>query len=105
VCNREHIAAAFQELQDHICSALEQLDGGASFQEDLWQRTEGGGGRTRVLSHGQLIEKGGVNFSEVHGPVTELMRKQLQLDGDEFYATGVSIVLHPRPFSSLFSFP
>jgi len=95
VCNREHIAAAFQELQDHICSALEQLDGGASFQEDLWQRTEGGGGRTRVLSHGQLIEKGGVNFSEVHGPVTELMRKQLQLDGDEFYATGVSIVLHP----------
>jgi len=96
VCNKEQISQAFQSLQDHICEALEVLDAGQKFQEDKWQRAEGGGGRTRILAHGNLIEKGGVNFSEVHGPVTDLMRKQLQLDGDEFYATGVSIVLHPH---------
>lgn len=96
MCNKEQISQAFQSLQDHICEALEVLDAGQKFQEDKWQRAEGGGGRTRILAHGNLIEKGGVNFSEVHGPVTDLMRKQLQLDGDEFYATGVSIVLHPH---------
>ena len=96
MCNKEQISQAFQSLQDHICEALEVLDAGRKFLEDKWQRAEGGGGRTRILSHGNLIEKGGVNFSEVHGPVTDLMRKQLQLDGDEFYATGVSIVLHPH---------
>jgi coproporphyrinogen III oxidase len=96
VCNKERISQAFQSLQDHICEALEVLDAGQTFQEDKWQRAEGGGGRTRILAHGNLIEKGGVNFSEVYGPVTDMMRKQLQLDGDEFYATGVSIVLHPH---------
>ncbi len=96
MCNREDIATEFKVLQDHICSQLEQLDGHAKFHEDLWLRQEGGGGRTRILSHGDLIEKGGVNFSEVHGPVTEAMRKQLHLDGEEFYACGVSIVLHPK---------
>lgn len=96
MCNKERISQAFQSLQDHICEALDVLDAGRKFQEDKWQRAEGGGGRTRILSHGNLIEKGGVNFSEVHGPVTDLMRKQLNLDGDEFYATGVSIVLHPH---------
>ena len=96
MCNKETIASAFKSLQDHICNALGQLDGKGKFHEDLWSREEGGGGRTRILSHGALIEKGGVNFSEVHGTVSDLMRKQLQLDGDEFYATGVSIVLHPE---------
>jgi coproporphyrinogen III oxidase len=96
VCNKELICAEFKALQDHICAALEALDGGQKFHEDNWKREEGGGGRTRILSHGNLIEKGGVNFSEVHGPVSDLMRKQLNLDGDEFYATGVSIVLHPH---------
>lgn len=96
MCNKERISQAFQSLQDHICEALEVLDAGQTFQEDKWQRAEGGGGRTRILAHGNLIEKGGVNFSEVYGPVTDMMRKQLQLDGDEFYATGVSIVLHPH---------
>lgn len=94
--NKLEIVSEFKLLQDYICSELEQLDGGANFQEDLWQRAEGGGGRTRILSHGALIEKGGVNFSEVYGPVTDLMKKQLQLDGKSFYATGVSIVLHPH---------
>jgi len=95
VCNKELVVASFKSLQDQICSELEHLDGSGKFQEDLWERAEGGGGRTRILSHGALIEKGGVNFSEVYGIVTELMRRQLHLDGDSFYATGVSIVLHP----------
>lgn len=93
--NKEKVVAEFKILQDFICERLENLDGKARFVEDLWQRNEGGGGRTRVISHGDLLEKGGVNFSEVHGPVTEAMRKQLNLDGAEFFATGVSIVLHP----------
>jgi coproporphyrinogen III oxidase len=96
VFNKQQVVSEFKSLQDFICAELEQLDGQARFVEDLWQRNEGGGGRTRVISHGDLFEKGGVNFSEVHGPVTEPMRKQLNLDGASFFATGVSIVLHPR---------
>lgn len=93
------IAEEYKRIQDEICKGLEHLDGVASFEEDLWDREEGGGGRTRVLSNGNLIEKGGVNFSAVHGPVSEAMNKQLGLSGNEFYATGVSIVLHPHnPF-------
>jgi coproporphyrinogen III oxidase len=97
--NKEEIAATFQTIQDEICTGLELLDGKGLFIEDKWIRAEGGGGRTRVLSEGNLIEKGGVNFSAVHGPVSEAMNKQLGLNGNEFYATGVSIVLHPNnPF-------
>jgi coproporphyrinogen III oxidase len=96
--SKEHIAAEYRLIQDEICRGLEQLDGQGKFQEDNWQREEGGGGRTRILS-GALIEKGGVNFSEVYGPVNEAMNKQLGLNGNSFYATGVSIVLHPHnPF-------
>ena len=93
---KESIAERFKELQDFICAELEQLDGKEKFSEDLWQREEGGGGRTRTIVNGQIIEKGGVAFSAVHGPVSEVMKKQLQLDGNEFFATGVSIVLHPH---------
>jgi len=93
------IAEEFKRIQDEICQGIEKLDGKSSFEEDLWKREEGGGGRTRVLSNGDLIEKGGVNFSAVHGPVSEAMNKQLGLNGNEFFATGVSIVLHPiNPF-------
>ena len=89
----------YKDLQDYICQELEGLDGKSIFKEDLWDRNEGGGGRSRVLSDGGIIDKGGVNFSAVHGPVSEIMNKQLGLNGDEFLATGVSIVLHPKnPF-------
>ncbi|PKR80504.1 oxygen-dependent coproporphyrinogen oxidase [Brumimicrobium salinarum] len=89
----------FKKVQDYICNALEQLDGKSKFHEDNWNREEGGGGRTRVLTDGNIIEKGGVNFSAVHGPVSTVMNKQLGLDGNEFLATGVSIVIHPHnPF-------
>lgn len=99
---KNKITDELKATQDYICNYLERLDGAALFQEDLWEREEGGGGRTRVISHGNIFEKGGVNFSEVYGPVTDLMRSQLKMNGSEFYATGVSIVLHPHnPFAPI----
>lgn len=94
--NKEHIAAEMRALQSYICSQLEEMDGGAVFHEDAWNRTEGGGGFTRTIKNGSVLEKGGVAFSAVHGPVNDVMRNQLKLDGDSFFATGVSIVLHPH---------
>jgi len=85
------------DLQDRICAALEEADGGATFQEDRWERPEGGGGRTRILQNGAGIEKGGVLFSAVHGPASEATLRQMnQTEPVDFYATGVSIVLHPH---------
>ena len=93
--NKEQIAAYFQSLQDQICNALEEADGEGKFHQDLWQREAGGGGRTRIIQ-GKHIEKGGVNWSAVHGPMPEKIASALKLDGGEFFASGVSIVLHPK---------
>ena len=82
-------------LQDDICASLEILDGEGEFQEDLWQRDGGGGGRSRSIS-GRRIEKGGVNFSAVEGILPDKIKSKLQLDNGDFFATGVSIVLHPH---------
>lgn len=88
-----------QTLQDEICLGLEKIDGKAKFIEDLWERPEGGGGRTRVISGGNIFEKGGVNTSVVHGPVTTAMEKQLGINGAFWFASGLSLVLHPEnPF-------
>lgn len=93
---KEDIADWFRGLQDRICADLEVLDGQGKFQEDAWQRETGGGGRSRVIE-GAVIEKGGVNFSAVHGPMPEKIGQALGLpSAAEFFATGVSIVLHPR---------
>lgn len=93
---KEQIADWFKGLQDRICADLEALDGSGKFQEDAWQREAGGGGRSRVIE-GSVIEKGGVNFSAVHGPLPEKIAQALkQPAGAAFFATGVSIVLHPR---------
>lgn len=85
-------------LQDEICNALEALDGQATFMEDAWQREQGGGGRTRVISNGAVFEKGGVNFSHVHGdklpPSASASRPELA--GRSFEAMGVSLVIHPH---------
>lgn len=94
--SKEAIADWFMSLQDKICHALEDADGGAKFIEDPWERNEGGGGRSRVLTHGAVIEKGGVNFSAVHGPTPPRILQALQLSEANFYATGVSIVIHPH---------
>jgi coproporphyrinogen III oxidase len=88
----------FHSLQDSICLGLDNADGKGQFKEDLWDRLEGGGGRTRTFSNGNVIEKGGVNFSAVHGPCPEFLRKEAGLkesEQAEFYATGVSLVIHP----------
>ncbi|GAA4409114.1 oxygen-dependent coproporphyrinogen oxidase [Nibrella viscosa] len=87
----------FQSLQDRICQALAEADGRGDFREDLWERPGGGGGRSRVIQDGAVIEKGGVMFSAVHGEASEATLRQLNLTvSAEFFATGVSIVLHPR---------
>jgi coproporphyrinogen III oxidase len=92
--DRNSISGRFKKLQDHICGEIEKLDG-QSFREDSWTRANGGGGRTRIIQ-GDIIEKGGVNFSEVYGEVTPMMRKNTEINADEFFASGVSIVLHPN---------
>ena len=94
---KEHIEQWFKNLQDKICRTLEVADGEGIFHEDKWERSGGGGGRSRVIE-GKLIEKGGVNFSAVHGELPVKLATGLGLGTEKatFYATGVSIVLHPR---------
>jgi coproporphyrinogen III oxidase len=96
---KEQITEWFKSLQDSICIALEYEDGKGKFEEDNWLREEGGGGRTRILQSGNVIEKGGVNFSAVHGDVPDFLIKENSVSNSEkntFYATGVSIVIHPH---------
>jgi coproporphyrinogen III oxidase len=97
------IAEEFNEyildLQNRICNALEAADGKAKFIEDAWIREEGGGGKTRVIQNGNVFEKGGVNTSLVYGKVTNLMRSQLNITGEKWFACGLSLVMHPvNPF-------
>lgn len=106
--NKENITAWLKTLQDNICSALEKADGEGKFIEENWTRTEGGGGRSRVIKNGNVIEKGGVMFSAVHGKTPVFLLKETEHskvsslgggkegEGGRFYATGVSIVLHPK---------
>ena len=83
--DRQKIASSFREVQEFICSKLEKIDGKSIFESDEWSRSEGGGGRTNTIKDGNIIEKGGVAFSEVFGPVSEQMSKQLNLDGSSFF--------------------
>lgn len=84
------------ELQDAITSKLEAIDGKAMFQEDIWKRPEGGGGRTRVIENGNVFEKGGVNISGVHGKLPESMQNYFGVKDANFFACGLSLVLHPK---------
>lgn len=95
------VSAYLTDLQDRLCQAFEASDGRARFHQDAWDRPEGGGGRTRVIENGQVFEKGGVNFSHVHGqalpPAASARRPELA--GRSFQALGVSVVMHPvNPF-------
>ena len=94
--NRFEIENEFRKLQAYICGELELLDGKSLFKEDTWTRDEGGGGFTRTISDGIIIEKGGVAFSAVHGKVSEAMKTQLAMADGDFFASGVSVVLHPK---------
>lgn len=84
------------QLQDTITSALEKVDGRAVFSEDLWERKGGGGGRTRVIQDGGVFEKGGVNISAVHGELPKAMQAYFKVEDCDFFACGLSLVLHPK---------
>ena len=94
--SKEQIATDYKEIQDEICAALEVTDGKGTFEEELWEREGGGGGRTRIIQNGNVFEKGGVNFSAVHGILPLAMKKALNVEQDDFFATGISIVIHPN---------
>lgn len=83
------------KLQDTICQGLENSDGEGKFEEDNWKRNGGGGGRTRILNNGNVIEKGGVNVSVVHGELPEIFQKKFNVKEATFYACGLSLVIHP----------
>lgn len=92
-------AKLFKSIQDEISNALTEIQG-KSFKQDIWERAEGGGGDTRIFTEGDFLEKGGVNFSEVYGKFSpEFADKIPYGDGLDFYASGISLVLHPKnPF-------
>ncbi len=94
----EAVKAYMLDLQDRICAAFEEADGQATFFEDKWEREAGGGGRTRVIADGALIEKGGVNFSHVYGGQLPASASAIrpELAGRSFQAMGVSLVIHPE---------
>lgn len=85
-----------QSLQDTITGKLEQVDGQAKFREDIWERPEGGGGRTRVIENGTVFEKGGVNISAVHGALPKAMQAYFNVGDVDFFACGLSLVIHPK---------
>jgi coproporphyrinogen III oxidase len=102
--SRLEITNWLKQLQNNICIALENEDGLGKFTTDNWERKEGGGGITKILSNGNVIEKGGVLFSAVHGKAPEFLftqnqhstLKKIKINNNlQFFATGVSIVIHP----------
>jgi coproporphyrinogen III oxidase len=96
---KKEITDWLKQLQDNICKSIENADGKGVFSEDIWERSGGGGGRSRILTNGNIIEKGGVNFSAVFGDLPKNIVEALQVKSSDFFATGVSIVMHPyNPF-------
>ena len=86
-------------LQNTICRALEEADGKAAFVEDRWERPEGGGGISRIISEGDVFEKGGVNTSMVYGQLPPAMQEAFNVGESNFFACGLSLVIHPlNPF-------
>lgn len=96
---KEKAPLFFKSLQDQVTKTLNEVNR-VSFREDLWERPGGGGGRTRIYSDGYFLEKGGVNFSEVYGELNPQFAATMPMgEGTQFYATGISLVLHPtNPF-------
>jgi len=102
---KTEITSWLKNLQDKICNALERADGKSKFQEENWTRPEGGGGRSRIIKEGAVIEKGGVLFSAVEGDAPDFLFTEKQHSvaraknnekKPQFFATGVSIVIHPQ---------
>lgn len=92
---KEQFTDYIHSLQDSICAGLEGIDGKSKFVEDKWVRAEGGGGKTRVISNGNVFEKGGVNTSVVYGALPEAMQKAFGVKESNFFAAGLSLVIHP----------
>lgn len=96
---KEPFVKFIHDLQNEICSALEAVDGKATFISDKWEREGGGGGDTRVIANGHIFEKGGVNTSVVHGKLPASLQQHLNVSSGNFFACGISLVLHPfNPF-------
>ncbi len=93
---KEQFYKHIQHLQDSIIAALTSIDGKAVFSEDKWSRPEGGGGKTCILENGGVFEKAGVNTSAVHGKLPESMQHLFQVQEVDFFACGLSLVLHPE---------
>jgi coproporphyrinogen III oxidase len=93
---KARMAAFVGSLQEEICSAIESLDGRSKFITDSWVREGGGGGKSRILENGAVFEKAGVNTSEVYGDLSEAFSRRLQGEGQQFYAVGISLVLHSQ---------
>lgn len=94
--DRAGIEAVYRELQGSLCSSIEGVDGTSRFGRDEWEREGGGGGLTRILVGQGHIEKAAVNFSAVAGETPEQLSDRLAVASDRFYATGVSVIVHPR---------
>lgn len=92
---KERFEQLITDLQNSICREVELLEGKEKFKEDAWIRDGGGGGFTRVLANGNVFEKAGVNRSAVYGEVTPALAAQLKTKGSHFFATGISLVIHP----------
>ncbi|WP_413617041.1 oxygen-dependent coproporphyrinogen oxidase [Hymenobacter latericus] len=93
---RQNVEQWMRSFQKWLYTTLETTDGGATFQPDIWQHHSGGGGETRVIQNGNILEKGGVNFSAVWGQMDERAARQLLMPDPRYFATGVSVVQHPR---------
>src|SRR5512140_1212553 len=85
-----------ERLQAEIRATLEKTDGTGLFSVDRWERPGGGGGTACVMQDGALIEKGGVNISEVYGHLPDALVRSMGVATPQFYATGISLVVHPR---------
>lgn len=89
---REQVAKAFSDIQTSICTGLEQVDGKSLFSKEEWKMKTGGGGLTRVIAHGNVFEKGGVNFSAVEGKLPAFMKEKVNPDATDFFADRKSVV-------------
>lgn len=99
---KKYISDWLQQLQTTICKALEEADVSKKFTHENWSREEGGGGITKIINNGTIIEKGGVLYSAVHGDTPDFLLREKEhsvianSEKLQFYATGVSIVIHPQ---------
>jgi len=94
--DRDGLATFYTQLQTELCATFATLDGTSEFGIEHWQRSQGGGGATRVLQGDGPLEKAAINVSTVWGPAPSKLSELLSSDANEFFATGISMIFHPR---------